>query len=145
MKKLTSVSGKSTTASFVLAVVFSGFAISANASQGSGQFLVTATLLGGSNPPQIPAAPTTGFCIKNLGASGFGATVTVVCSTGAVVDLGANPWLTPQGGAYRYLYQISSGGVLLGTIDSYSGIGNETSWRVVDVMDHKYLEMQVGW
>ncbi len=129
----------------MLAVVFSILAVSTNASQGNGQFVVTATLLGGNNPTVNLAKSATGFCVRNVGPNGFGATVTVVCSTGAVVDLFANPWQTPQGGAYRYLYQVSSGGVLLGTIDSYSGSGNETSWRVIDLMNHKYLEMQVGW
>ncbi len=145
MKAPGSSTSKVNTASFVLAVFFSGLAVSVDAAQASGQFWVTATLLGSNSSNGNPAVSTTGFCTKNTGLNGFGASVTVVCSTGAVVDLFANPWLTPQGGAYRYLYHIRSGGVLLGTIDSFSGAGNETSWRVIDLLDRKYLEMQVGW
>ena len=145
MKAPGSLTRKVNAASFVLAVFFSGLAVSASAAQGSGQFLVTATLVGSNGSNGNPAVSKTGFCTKNTGFNGFGASVTVVCSTGAVVDLFANPWLTAQGGAYRYLYHIRSGGILLGTIDSFSGAGNETSWRVIELLGHKYLEMQVGW
>jgi len=145
MKASVSSASKLTTASFVLAVVFSGLGVSAGAAQGSGQFLVTATLPGGNSSTGNPAASATGFCSKNTGLNGFGASVTVVCSTGTVVDLFSDPWMTAQGGAYRYLSHVRSRGALLGTIDSYSGAGNETSWHVIDLPDRKYLEMQVGW
>ena len=108
----------------------------AAAAQASRQFLVTASLA---------QSPITGFCSRSVGPNGFGATVTVVCSTGAVVDVFAGPGVLQYSDAYRNLFQISAGGNILGTIDSYSGGGTVTSWRVLDIEDREYLEMVVGW
>lgn len=133
---------KSITAiSLWVAVLICGYVPVVNAAQVSGQFNVKVNLQNTNSP----AAPRTGFCVKRTGLARFGATVTVVCSTGAVVDLFADPWLYSRGGAYRYLFQLSNGGELLGTINSYAGVGSETSWRVITLTDRKYLEMQVGW
>jgi hypothetical protein len=89
------------------------------------------------------------FCRTTNAPGSFGATVTVVCKTGAVVDIAPGktgmPWTPMHGGAYRYLFQISSGGYALGTIDSYVGVGSVASWRVVNLTDWQYLEMLVNW
>lgn len=130
-----------TAISLWVAVLICGYVPAVNAAQVSGQFNVKVNLQNTNSP----AAPRAGFCVKRTGLARFGATVTVVCSTGAVVDLFADPWMYSRGGAYRYLFQLSSGAELLGTINSYTGVGSETSWRVITLTDRKYLEMQVGW
>jgi hypothetical protein len=50
-----------------------------------------------------------------------------------------------HGGAYRYIYQASRGGDVLGTIDSYTGVGTTASWRVVNVANWEYFEMTTAW
>lgn len=130
-----------TAISLWVAVLICGYVSAVNAAQVSGQFNVKVNLQNTNSP----AAPRTGFCVKRTGLARFGATVTVVCSTGAVVDIFADPWMYYRVGAYRYLFQLSSGAELLGTINSYADVGSETSWRVINLTDRKYLEMQVGW
>lgn len=134
---------KLTTASLALAVFFSCFAVSASAGEASGQFQVTATLL----TANTPARPATAFCARITRSNGFGATLTAGCTTGTIANQSANPWMNAyaDGSAYRYLYQISAGGQLMGTIDGYTDLGNEISWREIVLMDRKYLEMRVGW
>jgi hypothetical protein len=117
------------------------------AAQVSGQFNVTVTLQSGSSP--TPTLPQSAFCTTSPGGQAFGATVTVVCSTGAFVDIAPSrtgqPWSPMHGGAYRYIFQASSGGDVLGTIDSYVGIGTTTSWRVVNAVNWDYFEMTTAW
>src|SRR5690349_4546645 len=103
------------------------------AAQVNGQFNVTVTLRTGNSVS--PTLPQSAFCTTNPGGLAFGASVTVVCSTGAFVDIAPSrsgqPWVPMHGGAYRYIYQASRGGDVLGTIDSYTGVGTTASWRVV--------------
>jgi hypothetical protein len=89
----------------------------------------------------------TGLCRNNAGTGAFGATVTVVCATGAVTGLEAietSTWRPIHGGAYRYLTQISKD-QLSGTIDSYAGVGTSTAFRVAGLPGREYVEMTVGW
>ncbi len=112
------------------------------AGQASGNFLVTVNLLKG-------ATPSSGLCRSSSLPGAFGATATVVCATGAVVDLEpgrlGQPWIPTHGGAYRYVTQVNSGAGPLGIIDVYSGIGTVTAWRVISMAEREYLEMTVGW
>ena len=128
----------------VLAVMFGCFAPSVNASQGSGQFSVTATLQSANSP----ALPQTVFCRTDPGGLAFGAIATVVCSTGAVLDISPSrkgmPWASMHGGAYRYIL-ASSAADLPGTIDSYVGAGTTTSWRVIRLANLDYIELTIDW
>lgn len=120
-----------------------------NAAQVGGQFNVTVTLQPAGGLPVPPTGPQTGFCTTNPGGTAFGATVTVVCSTGAFVDLSPSragqPWSPMHGGAYRYVFQANRGNDTLGTIDSYVGVGTTTSWRVVTLSNWDYFEMTTAW
>ena len=133
----------------VLTVVLGLLAAPLGAAQVSGQFNVTVTLQSGSSPTPTPTLPQSAFCTTTPGGQAFGATVTVVCSTGAFVDIAPSrpgqPWSPMHGGAYRYIYQASRGGDMLGTIDSYVGIGTTTSWRVVNAVNWDYFEMTTAW
>jgi hypothetical protein len=120
----------------------------ADAVPGSGQFQVTATLV----VANAPAATQTGFCTYGPGRSTFGAVVTVVCGTGVVADIGAPktaaPWPALHGGAYRYAHVAENelpGTRLVDGVDSYTGPGTITSWRMVSLADRNYLEVQIGW
>lgn len=110
----------------------------------NGQFNVTVDVKGGK-----PIANNSAFCKRTNDPNAFGATVTVVCATGAVVDVSptnsGQPFSPTHGGAYRYLFQAVRGGDLIGTVDSYVGAGNVTSWRVVNLRDRDYVEMLVNW
>ena len=116
---------------------------SLEAAQVNGQFNVTVDL----NTPAT--APKSAFCRSSNAPGSFGATVTVVCKTGAVVNISPGrtgaPYTPMHGGAYRYSFQANRGGNLLGTVDSYVGIGTTTSWRVINLSDRDYLEMLVNW
>ena len=127
-----------------VAAVFSFFSIATNAGQANRQFSVTATLLG-TNSSASSVAPTSGFCTKATGAIKLDATIIIVCSTSITVDVIGDPWLTTRMNTYSYQFRISSGKRLQGTIYSYVDFGSETSWRVIDQADGKYLEMLVGW
>jgi hypothetical protein len=127
----------------MLAAVLGLAALPAHTAQVGGQFSVTVSVLPGV---QIP---NTALCrVTNLPGS-FGATVTVVCSTGAVVDVSmAGRGLPPtvaNGGAFRFLTSVFRGGAVLGTVDSDTGPGTMTSWRIVNLDDRDYFEMLVGW
>ena len=103
---------------------------------------VSVTLQGGG-------ALSGGVCRNSTGTGLFGATVTIVCASGVVLDLSIDkpgmPWLPTHGGAYRYITQVSGGAGLLGSVDIYSGIGTITALRLVSNVDRDYLEMVVGW
>lgn len=133
---------------FILTVMLGVLAAPLDAAQVNGQFNVTVTLQSG-NSPSPTTAPQSAFCTTTPGGLAFGATVTVVCSTGAFVDIAPSrpgqPWSPMHGGAYRYIYQASRGGDILGTIDSYAGIGTTTSWRVVNTVNWDYFEMTTAW
>lgn len=114
------------------------------AAQSSNAFNVVVRLNNPAAPPPLDSA----FCRSSTGRDYFGATVTVVCATGAVVDIAAlgdgMPWKPTHGGAYRFITQFST------TIDYQStinnrGVGTVTSWRTVNLQDRDYLELLIGW
>lgn len=101
---------------------------------------------------RLPGASKAGFCTKGAEPSTFGAIVTIVCATGAVVDVAAprnaTVWTPIHGGAYRFL-RISpdevQGVQYVQSMESFTGVGTVTSWRMVSLADRDYLEMLIGW
>lgn len=128
----------------MLATVLGFAAVPVNAAQLNGQFNVTVNLQS-ANSPTLPQSV---FCRTSPGGLAFGAIVTVVCSTGTVVDISPSstgmPWAPMHGGAYRYILPGRAVD-LPGTIDSYVGAGTTTSWRVIKLSNLDYLELMVGW
>ena len=125
---------------FFLASALATSALSAIATQSGGQFVVNINL-------QTVSHPT--LC-RNVNPPGaFGATVIVVCSTGATVRISPGtssmPWSPMHGGAYRYNFLPASLGKQMGATDGYLGTGTVTSWRVVQFSDWDYLEMLMSW
>ena len=116
-----------------------------HAGQSSGQFNVTINLQTG-NPAPIA---TTGLCRSSTGVGMFGAALTVVCATGDIATYSGNPadlpWATIPNNPYRLVTTVTNSGEMLGTIDSYTGAGTITSWRVLKLTDRDYLEMMVHW
>lgn len=103
-----------------------------------------------AGPPIIPPGlPISAFCTKNNIPSAHGAIVTIVCTTGAVVDIepGNNTSVsTPaHGGSYRYVTHVTPTGDLRDTVDPFGGAGTTTAWRVVRLSERDYLEMTLGW
>jgi hypothetical protein len=96
----------------------------------------------------IKLQTNTGVCSSSNATGAFGATVTLVCGTGLVTGISAAgsamSFVPVHGGAYRFLTHIS-GDQLSATLDSYSGVGTSTAFRVVSVADRQYIEMTVGW
>jgi hypothetical protein len=117
----------------------------AHAGEAGSKFVVEVTL----NEGLPPVPPDSAFCrVRNMPGS-YGATVTVVCSTGTVVEIGppANQasWLPIHGGSYRFLPPVSLAGVMSLGSDMDTGLGTVTSWRVFKVADRNFLEMTVHW
>jgi hypothetical protein len=122
----------------------------AHAGQTHRTFNITVNLQTSATINPVTQQPTnSAFCRVTDDPAAFGATYTIVCATGAVVDISPGrsgmPLSPMHGGAYRYLFQANRGGNQLGTIDSYLGVGTITSWRVVNLRDRDYLEMLVNW
>jgi hypothetical protein len=92
------------------------------------------------------SAPVRVFCNSQVGAGSYGATVTVVCSTGAVVGIdGPDRFTSAHGGAYRYLLQVKRGQQVVGEIDTLTGSGSITGWQVVKLANQEYVELTLGW
>jgi len=98
------------------------------------------------------AVPSSAFCRIDPGPLTFGAIVTIVCATGAEVDIEAPrtavPWPPIHGGAYRFTPLTGSelpGTPFSGGIVSYTGVGTVSSWRMVNLTGWNYLEMLIGW
>ena len=116
----------------------------AQAGQTSGAFTVSVNLQTGAAPAE------NGFCRITDDPHAFGAIVTVVCSTGAVVDLApgrAGAPLSPMhGGAYRFVTQIwGAGPEGFDASEGGWGAGTTTSWRVIHLANREYYEMMVAW
>ena len=97
-----------------------------------------------------PGLPVSAFCTKNNIPSAHGAVVTVVCSTGVVVEIepgshAGHPYTPMHGGAYRYVTHVTPNGALADTVDAFGGAGTTTAWRVVHLTGRDYLEMTLGW
>jgi hypothetical protein len=127
----------------LLAALLGAWASPSQAAQVSAPFTVTINLQTNNDIPK-----NAGLCRSASMIGTFGATITVVCSTGAIAnisgDSGILPSTTKQDDSYRFLTQISKAGELLGTVDSYTG-GAVTSWRMVSLANRNYLEMMVHW
>lgn len=128
-----------------LVTVLGFAAVPVNAAQLNGQFNVTVNLQSANSP----TLPQTIFCHTNPGGLAFGAIVTVVCSTGPVVDI--SPGRTGRsgspmnGGAYRYVTQVFWNGDWVESLDDTPGTGTVTSWRIVNLLNRNYVELTVGW
>lgn len=92
-------------------------------------------------------SPGSDFCRIRDMPGAFGAIVTVVCSTGVVVQVDApsaqSSSLPIHGGAYRFLPPVSWAGLM--SDDMTAGLGTVTSWRVIKLADRDLLEMTVRW
>lgn len=137
-----------------LAILLGLSALPAQAGQANGQFNVTVTLQSPNGPsgPGNPAAPKSAFCTKGPDRSTHGAVVTIVCSTGAVVNISApdsaSVFRPIHGGAYRFNHLAEDqlpGLGLTGGVNSYTGVGTTTAWRIVNLPEREYLEMLIGW
>jgi hypothetical protein len=121
----------------------------AAADQQSTQFKVKVNLV--ANPSvNTPVDPNSAFCSSTNAPGSFGATVTVVCSTGAQVAIngpatGGVPWRPVHGGAYQYISYIARAGNGLAVADIYSLAGTVTTWRTVNLNERSYTEMTVSW
>ncbi|RPJ48654.1 MAG: hypothetical protein EHM16_01760 [Betaproteobacteria bacterium] len=127
----------------VLASVLMLGAAVGHAGQTSGQFHVTVSLQSAGTMPE------SAFCQTDPGGLAFGAVATIVCATGAVVDIApgrAGAPLSPMhGGAYRFVTEVWRSGNRFETVDVSPGIGTTTLWRVVHLANRDYLEMTVAW
>ena len=128
----------------VAAVLLCGSAASVGAVTSSGMFAVTATFVSAGNPTQ----PKSAFC-HTTSALAFGALVTVVCATGAVVSVAppasAAPDVPTFGRAYQGIVSRTFSPVLSNFMESSAGFGVASSWRLVQVGDRSYYELQMGW
>jgi hypothetical protein len=89
-------------------------------------------------------APVRVFCTSSAGS--YGATVTVVCSTGAVVGVaGPDSFRSVNGGAYRYLLQVKNGWQNVGEIDALTDSGTITGWKIIKLENLEYVELTLGW
>jgi hypothetical protein len=122
-----------------LAALLIFWALPGQAAQSSAQFIVTINL----------QSPDSGLCRSGTKIGTFGAAVTVVCTTGAIASFSGNSTslsrTTMQDSSYRFVTQVSRAGESLGTVDSYTGGGTVTSWRVISLVNQDYLEMMVHW
>lgn len=91
---------------------------------------------------------TSAFCRSNTGRGSYGATVTVVCETGEVVNIAelgnGMPWKATHGGAYRFITEFSTANDYR-TASNDRGVGTVTSWRTVNLQDRDYIELLIGW
>ncbi len=90
-----------------------------------------------------------GLCVSTTSVNAFGARATVVCSTGALVDLSTvrndNPQNPLHGGAMRFVTQVFWNGDWIDSIDDTPRTGTVTTWRRVNLANSQYLELTVGW
>jgi hypothetical protein len=132
--------------SLLLLTTLLGWASPSQAAQRSGSFKVNINLLSTGGPG---AAPVTGICRSSNGIGAFGATLTVICSTGTIVNYSGDtsklPWAPIQGSSFRYLLNVYNAGGPSAVIDSYTGVGTITTWRQIRLNDRDYLEMMVHW
>ncbi len=117
----------------------------AKADQVSAPFKVTVNLQP-SNAQSVPSV----YCSTTNATQSFGATVTVVCSTGAQVALaapakGGMPWTPMHGGAYQYASYVARAGESYGNFDVYTTTGTITTWRQVQLHDRSYTELMLSW
>ena len=156
-KLLTRPIGATQVVALALATFINAWSLPSLAAQATGQFVVSVKFIPAvvQTPPvtpsvpvitQPPGLPVSAFCTKNNIPSAHGAIVTVVCSTGAVVDVDSgHPYSPMLGGSYRYVTHVALNGTLADTVDAFGGAGTTTAWRLVKSSYRDYLEMTLGW
>lgn len=114
------------------------------AAQVNGAFNVTVNLLSNENA----AAPNNTVFCRSSPPNLFGAEITVLCSTGEIVDFStrenAFTFLPFRVGTYRYVLR-GVGGAPVRILEDFSTLGTVTSWRQVNSSDSEYIEIMVGW
>ncbi|MFW5431630.1 MAG: hypothetical protein ACKE5M_00110 [Methylophilaceae bacterium] len=112
------------------------------AAQANNAFTVSVKTVGTGNPSN--PIPDSAFCRSTTS----GVTITVVCKTGAFVDIEATgsgaPWRPTHGGAYRFITQFAVASNYRDTIAS-NGVGTVSRWRTINLHDRDYLELLIGW
>lgn len=95
----------------------------------------------------MPGAPQRALCTRDAHPGAFGAEVTVVCSTGALLGVSKPQTLhgPVHGGAHRYTLQVTRGDHHLGTIDAHTTSGTILSWQVIELPSREYVELTLGW
>ena len=125
----------------LLGIPLGGWTLPIYAGQTSADFNVSVTL-------QKSALANVGLCASNSGMGAFGATVTVVCTTGVAVGLEAigrgMPWQPVHGGAYRFVSNVSNANQSA-MVDSYTSIGTSTAFNTMNSAGQDYIEMTIGW
>ncbi|QJR13889.1 hypothetical protein DSM104440_00679 [Usitatibacter palustris] len=98
---------------------------------------------------EFTVPPESDFCVFRNYRGAFGATVTVVCDTGVVVDLAAptskSAWPLFHGGAYRFMPPVSGAGLMAGIDGIPTSLGTSASWRVIRTVEREYLELTLHW
>ena len=119
------------------------WALPGQAAQTNGSFPVSINLLSGGGPSN------TALCRSSSGIGAFGTALTIVCSNGTVVNYPGDPsnlpWINTQDSSYDYFLTVYSAGQPIGTVDSYTGVGTVTTWRMINLGHQDYLEMMVHW
>jgi len=122
------------------------YANTALAAQSKNAFTVSVNTKGADSP--YKPIPNSAFCRSNTAPGSFGATIIVVCKTGAFVDIEATDNSVSRrpihGGAYRFITRFSATSDYRDTISS-GGIGTVSSWRTIHLHDRDYLELLIGW
>lgn len=96
----------------------------------------------------VPSPAEQVFCTRSHGPRAFGATVTTVCSTGAVIELGAPEnmgLLLVHGGARRHWVNFGPGLPTLGWLTAPTMAGTVTGWQLLRHEDSNYVELTLGW
>lgn len=111
----------------------------------SNLFTVRAALTNTSNSP---TQNTGAFCQSENNPDAYGAVVTVVCATGAVVAsntlVNQVPWKPSNGDTYQFIKHFNLLLIDSGVVNSASILA-QTSWRTVYLEDQGYIELLVAW
>jgi len=135
---------KKATVVLALTVGFAASISGVHAGQTNSLFDVSVTL-------KTKASPiASDFCRITDDPRAYGAIVTVVCSTGAVVAISpgrqGQPVAPMHGGVYQFVIQGWSPGDRPDFADDYNhAVGTTTSWRVLHLANREYLEMTIAW
>ena len=116
---------------------------SVHAAQSSSQFDVLINLQASS------WASNAVLCRSSTQIGPFGDAVTVICSSGEIIDFSGDtatlPWSTTQADAYRFVTLTPKSSESMGTINTYAGLGPVSSWRRINLANLNYLELTISW
>lgn len=130
----------------IIAVGLSMQGVPVSAGQTAGQFLVTAKLQSGAGGV---GGASSAFCRTSDLPGAFGAVITVVCSTRAIVAItpgrSGAPLSPMHGGVYQFATRVWRSNDAVEIADLTTGAGTTTSWRVVTLANREYLEMTLAW